>query len=111
MELNDLLTRTSEWLKGEGPNSEIVISSRIRLARNLKRFPFSQWANKRQAEETLSAATDALKQSSYLAGAMFLNISSLNNIDRQFLVERHLVSQEFTINPMNKMVAVSDDET
>lgn len=111
MELNDLLGRTSEWLKGIGPDSEIVISSRIRLARNLKRFPFSQWANKRQAEETLSVVRDALVASPYLEGAMYLNMANINNVDRQFLVERHLVSNEFTLNPMHKMVVISADET
>ena len=40
MELNDLTGHSGEWLRGGGPESDIVISSRIRLARNLADFPF-----------------------------------------------------------------------
>ena len=40
MELNDLTRTSGEWLRGSGPESDIVISSRIRLARNLAHFPF-----------------------------------------------------------------------
>ncbi len=40
MELNDLTQNSGEWLRGSGPESDIVISSRIRLARNLAEFPF-----------------------------------------------------------------------
>jgi len=51
MKLNDLMNHTSEWLKGTGPNSDIVISSRIRLARNLDKYPFPHWAKKEQSKE------------------------------------------------------------
>ena len=40
MELDDLTQRSGEWLRGAGPESDIVISSRIRLARNLADYPF-----------------------------------------------------------------------
>ena len=48
MKIDDLLSHTSEWLKGSGPNSDIVISSRIRLARNLSGISFPHRANKKQ---------------------------------------------------------------
>ena len=38
--LNEMASRSGEWLKGEGPESDIVVSSRIRLARNLTDYPF-----------------------------------------------------------------------
>ena len=40
MDLNELQTSAGEWLGGTGPESDIVISSRIRLARNLAEYPF-----------------------------------------------------------------------
>ena len=40
MELEELTYHDGEWLKGSGPESDIVISSRIRLARNLADYPF-----------------------------------------------------------------------
>ena len=45
-ELDELLKQSSEWLRGAGPVSDIVISSRIRLARNLEKFPFATRATK-----------------------------------------------------------------
>ena len=47
MNLDDLINHTGEWLKGTGPNSSIVMSSRIRLARNLTQLPFPNKANKK----------------------------------------------------------------
>ena len=45
MKFDDLVTGCGEWLKGSGPESDIVMSSRIRLARNLADFPFIQRCN------------------------------------------------------------------
>jgi len=51
MKLSDLTTRAGEWLRGSGPMSEIVISSRIRLARNLAGHPFLGRASRTQRNE------------------------------------------------------------
>ena len=48
MILDDLTQTSGEWLRGEGPESDIVVSSRIRLARNLADFPFSNRASPMQ---------------------------------------------------------------
>ncbi|MEE9603083.1 MAG: ATP--guanido phosphotransferase, partial [Thermoguttaceae bacterium] len=56
MKLDDLAHTNGEWLKGSGPESDIVISSRIRLARNLAEFPFISRASeqdRRQIESVL----------------------------------------------------------
>ena len=93
MKFNDLIKQNCEWLKGTGPNSNIVISSRIRLARNLKRVPFSHWANKKQKEEVLKKVKDVVNASNYTKGSLFLQMADLNNLDKQFLIERHLISR------------------
>jgi protein arginine kinase len=110
MKFNDLLNQISEWLKGTGPNSDIVMSSRIRLARNLDRLPFSHWANKKQQEEILSKTQDVIFASNYLKGALFLEMSDLNSVDKQFLIERHLISREHALNVDHKAVVISDNE-
>lgn len=94
MKLEDLLKQTSEWLKGTGPNSNIVISSRIRSARNLVGIPFSHWANKNQREESLEIVREAIEECSYLKKTDFMNLKDLNDLDKKFLVERHLMSKE-----------------
>ncbi|MDP3803935.1 MAG: ATP--guanido phosphotransferase, partial [Candidatus Omnitrophota bacterium] len=96
MKLDDLLHQDSEWLKGTGPNSSIVMSSRTRLARNLDKFLFSHWADKKQLNEILTIVKEAAESSNFLKDALFLRIKDLSEVDRLFLVERHLMSLEHT---------------
>ncbi len=110
MKLDDLVNQTCEWLKGTGPNSNIVISSRIRLARNLKRIPFSHWADKKQKEELLGKVKEVIAASNYTKGALFLLMQDLNNLDKQFLIERHLISKEHALRANHKAVVVCDRE-
>jgi protein arginine kinase len=110
MELNDFLTHNSEWLKGTGPNSDIVISSRIRLARNLDKFPFPHWANKKQREEVLERIENAKTNIEYLKDATTFKLAQLDGIDKQFLVERHLMSHEHAQKPNSKAVLIDNDE-
>ena len=94
MQLNDFLNQKSEWLKGTGPQSDIVISSRIRLARNLEKNFFPNHTNKKQAASNLSKIKEALAKVSLLKKSLFLSMSDLDDTDKQFLVERHLMSHE-----------------
>ncbi|MFC1631875.1 protein arginine kinase [Candidatus Omnitrophota bacterium] len=110
MKLNDMVKQNCEWLKGTGPNSNIVISSRIRLARNLHQIPFSHWANKPQKEAIFGKAKEAIASSDYTKSALFLNMSELNNLDKQFLIERHLISKEHALRANHKAVIVDDRE-
>ncbi len=94
MKLDDLLNHTSEWLKGTGPNSDIVISSRVRLARNLEKIPFPHRASKLQGEEVMKTITQAVLKVDYLKKTTAFRLSDLDTVDKQFLVERHLMSHE-----------------
>ena len=110
MELNDLTKKSGAWLKGVGPESDIVISSRIRLARNLADFPFVS----RASDEDLAGvesqlhgtvlAIDELKQ------LLYLDVGKLQGIDRQFLVERQLISREHAESHGARAVAIGQDE-
>lgn len=110
MKLNDLISHTSEWLKGTGPNADIVISSRIRLARNLDKVPFPHWANKKQREETLEAIRATLDKAGYLKKAMLLELKDLDNVDKQFLIERHLISFEHAKSQDSRAVFIDGEE-
>jgi protein arginine kinase len=110
MKLDDLLNQTSEWLKGTGPRSEIVISSRIRLARNLPRVPFSEWASKAQREGIFSKVKEAIAETNLIKGATLFEVAGLNDVDRQFLVERHLMSPEHSRDPEHKALVVDPKE-
>lgn len=110
MRLDDLLKQTSEWIKGSGPNSDIVMSSRVRLARNFTKFPFVHWANKEQLDQILSKAQQAVESSNYMKGSLFLNMAGLSSVDKQFLLERHLISREHAVGTDHKALFVGDKE-
>ena len=110
MQLNDLLNHTSEWLKGTGPNSDVVISSRIRLARNLDKLPFPHWANKKQSEQALNTIEESMSKVDYLKKTTVFKLADLDSVDKQFLVERHLMSLEHSQKADQKGVVIDDDE-
>ena len=110
MKLDDLLNHGSEWLKGTGPNADIVISSRIRLARNLDKLAFPHWANKKQSEEALGIINEALAKTDYLKRSIIFNLADLDSVDKQFLVERHLMSHEHTQKTDHKAIVIDEEE-
>lgn len=110
MKLDDLTKNTGEWLKGTGPNANIVMSSRIRLARNLAMTPFPNKSNKKNLSDILANIEAAINQINHFRNAMFLKISDLDGVDRQFLVERHLMSHEHAANAEGKGLVVSAEE-
>jgi len=112
MKIDDLIKQTSSWLKGQGPNSEIVFSSRVRLARNLEKITFSNWAKKKQPEQTLALIEPAVSGLEPIKGTgLMLKILNMSNVDKQLLVERHLISRELVANQEARAVAISSDET
>lgn len=110
MKLDDLLNHTSEWLKGTGPNADIVISSRIRLARNLEKIPFPHWANKKQREEILASISAALGKLGYTQKSSLLELKDLDSTDKQFLIERHLMSYEHAKAQDSRAVFIDEEE-
>ncbi|HEU4558575.1 MAG TPA: protein arginine kinase [Longimicrobium sp.] len=83
-----------EWLDAAGPESAIVLSTRIRLARNLQGFKFGPRADAADRAEVLRLARGAAGQTEELRGAQQLVIPDLEPAARQLLLERHLVSRE-----------------
>lgn len=94
MELNDLVERNGEWLRGVGPESDIVMSTRIRLARNLAEFPFVSRASQPDRGEIEKSLQGAVLRLERPDGLTYLDVSKLATLDRQFLVERQLISRE-----------------
>ena len=94
MELEELTYHDGEWLRGSGPESDIVISSRIRLARNLADYPFISRASdqdRAEIEKALRQCALGLKESEDI---FYVDVDGLAGLDRQFLVERQLISRE-----------------
>jgi protein arginine kinase len=86
------------------------MSSRVRLARNLDKFSFSHWADKKQQESIMNAVSDAVKSINCLKDAFFIRLKDLSEVDRFFLVERHLMSPEHTKDVEFKALIVDPKE-
>ncbi|MDZ7260553.1 MAG: protein arginine kinase [candidate division KSB1 bacterium] len=91
-QLNRLVNQVAKWLDGSGPEANCIISSRIRLARNLSHFPFTNRANLDHLEQVLTKVKEALPAISILRNSLFVELSLLSPLDRNFLKERRLIS-------------------
>ena len=110
MTLDDLLNNTGEWIRCTGPVCDIVMSSRVRLARNLADYPFSHWASKKEQESIMDTARKGIFSIKKLKDSLCVEIGKLDPIDKQFLVERHLMSKEHMIDADNKGLCIGPDE-
>jgi protein arginine kinase len=107
----DSLTHTSgEWLRGTGPEADIVVSSRIRLARNLAAFPFSNRATPHQKAEIEGLLRERVGSLELDPKLQYLSLSGLTPLDRQFLVERQLISRELAAAEGPRGVALGPRE-
>ncbi len=110
MTLEELVQQTGEWLRGTGPSADIVISSRIRLARNVEGMPFPQWGARPQRAEVKKRVAEAVAECRFLKGSLVLEMKGLAEVDRLLLVERHLISREHAAGADEKAVVVGDRE-
>ena len=110
MDLNELTTRSGEWLRGSGPESDIVISSRIRLARNLADFPFISKATEMDRSEIEKVLRDRVSEIQDEGDLTYLDVNELGGLDRQFLVERQLISREHADSEGARGVAIDAGE-
>ncbi len=112
MNLDGLLPNLGEWLRGTGPDSDVVVSTRIRLARNLANYPFATRANALQKADIESRCRDAVATAEIPGGLSYLSVNGLPPLDRQFLVERQLISRELsTVLEGPRGVAFDDRES
>ncbi len=82
------------WLDASGPSHDVVLSTRVRIARNLQGYPFSVRAKPSDRAAILSAVTDVLERSAPLADGVIVEIDQLSERQQEILLERHLVSRE-----------------
>ena len=109
MQLHNMLRFKTAWAEAAGPRHEVVMSTRVRLARNL-RGPFPGHNGPHTLKKTLDHAFSAAKQAG-LKNAAFFKLGDLDATDRQFLVERHLASPLLAAHPASRGVVIGNDET
>jgi len=98
------------WMDGTGPESGIVLSSRIRLARNVGREPFPHRADEVRQAEMFEDVADALRAAPALAGGEIWNLEELSRVHRRVCVERHLASVRLAGGSGARGVALSSGE-
>jgi protein arginine kinase len=108
--LDELARGTGAWLRGAGPLSEVVISSRVRLARNLKGFRFLAKASESERREIYRTLADRISETELGQGCFLVDIDEAAPLDRQLLVERHLISRQHAEGEGSRGVAVSLSE-
>jgi len=111
MNLDDPTAQIGEWLRNEGPDSDIVLSSRVRLARNLEDYQFPSRISEEDRKEAVTYITEALSSSSIKPPLEYYSLNQMSETDREMLVERHLTSKEHSEASGERGVAVSEDES
>ncbi len=109
--LSTLARNLGRWLDGSGPAPEIVLSTRVRLARNLKEVPFTHRAREEQLAMIYSSVVSTVHKTPALEGVVALQMRELTPLDRQFLVERHLISNDLADNGRVRGLLVLPDES
>ncbi|MDO4550695.1 MAG: protein arginine kinase [Planctomycetia bacterium] len=108
--LDIMLQNTSAWLKNVDEQAGIVISSRIRLARNLADFPFSVRMSDSDRSTTVTRLNQIIKDCPACQHFHSFSMEELDEPDRLFLMERHLISRELAEGKGARGVLISPDE-
>lgn len=111
MKVQPLVKSKSELTHGNAQTGPVVLSTRIRLARNLKAFPFPGWAKEAQRLEVVDACKEAIEDLSQMKNAYVFNISELTELEKQVLVERHLISRELSSGEQGGGVMINKGQT
>jgi protein arginine kinase len=107
MKLTDISSDINEWFGGSGPLADVVISSRIRLARNLAGYKFLSRCSTAEKSDILQKLKEALMSLELGDKIFYISIDKASTLDRSFLVERHLISRHhaFSKGPRGAVIA------
>lgn len=113
MTIKDIVNKAaSKWMDGTGPEHDVVISSRVRLARNLAEVPFPNLVQKQDADKVIDGVRNALKgkEADSLGSFELVNLKELAPVEKEILVEKHLISPQHIARDEVGAVALRDDE-
>ncbi len=98
------------WLTREDSYSDVIISSRIRLARNLNGYPFPHRAKKELLDEVVGKVDAACRNTRLLSAATYLKISNLSEWESKCLIERRLASPQFVNSKKPALLVIAPEE-
>ena len=111
MKFDNIMATGGEWLRGEGPHHQIVISSRVRLARNLKQRAFPGWAKKAERTAILELIKPRVEELPEMQDSFSELLQDLSALEKQVLVERHLISREHAAKSVGSAVIMNRRQT
>jgi protein arginine kinase len=111
VKLSRIIANTGEWLSGSGPHDQIVVSSRVRLARNLKGKPFPGWAKKAERVAVLDEIRSAVEGLPEMENSFSERLEDLSPLEKQVLMERHLISREHAARGAGSAVVMNPEQT
>ena len=95
----------------DAPAADCVLSSRVRIARNLVGFPFVNRATPEQLSDVVHRVQASRLGGPFASGVRWVNVQASGAVDRLVLFERNLISRPFVEAPHPRSVAISADET
>ncbi len=104
-----LLKEIPGWFRDEGKEEDVVISTRVRLSRNLTGFLFPNKMELKDEERVKNIIVEAFEMTD--GGMDIFSVDSLNSIERRMLAERNLISQNFTITKNKTFILSKDQKT
>ncbi len=110
---NTLSHPVSAWMDGSGHLAQIAISSRVRLARNLREEPFPHLLSDNQGRSVVEKIKEAIGPVNSAEPGLNLELAMLNELsqlDRQLLVEKHIMSPQHAGTPTNRAIIISEKE-
>lgn len=94
MKLSNLIYSGGQWLSDSGPLHDVVVSSRVRLARNLAGMPFFPKCSQEQRAEIQERLRNEILSANIVPEMFYVDLSEASDLHRRFLVERHLISRQ-----------------
>ncbi len=111
MKFSNVISTAGEWLRGEGPHHQIVISSRVRLARNLHNRAFPGWAKKAERTAILELIKPQVEELPEMQDSFSELLQDLSALEKQVLVERHLISREHAAKSVGSAIVMNRRQT
>ena len=106
-----LKSGNAELTKSTQKGTPVVLSTRLRLARNIAGTPFPERASSAQRRDVLSKCVQQLSELRLMKNGSFFEISDLSDLEKQVLVERHLISRELSESEQGSGVFINKDQT
>ncbi len=107
---DDMAKSKAAWLSGEGSESTVVLSTRVRLARNIAGCRFPESAEEDTRKRVINYFDSCLARSKTLSAGQYHKAVDINELDRNFLIERHLISPAFLNGEAFKALFINSEE-